>query len=80
MFLPALSNEDFDKAWEVHRSLIVDYTGMCCQWMLAIKIIITNYREISNSKNKSADTSKSEETPLQGIICFFFITYIFKIL
>ncbi|XP_069130199.1 steroid receptor RNA activator 1-like [Argopecten irradians] len=65
--LQALENKDFDKAWEIHLSLMVDYTAEVGQWLVAVKRIIHENREMKKEMESSvvekADDKDSEVDP-----------------
>lgn len=62
----ALSERDYDKAWSIHQSLIVDYTTTCSPWMVGIKTLIAESRgksEATPEQEKGTDESnKKSET------------------
>ncbi|KAK8407520.1 hypothetical protein O3P69_002219 [Scylla paramamosain] len=61
--IQALSEHDYDKAWSVHQSLIVDYTTTCSPWMVGIKTLIAESRGHSQAtleQDKDTDESKKK--------------------
>ncbi|OWF52919.1 steroid receptor RNA activator 1-like [Mizuhopecten yessoensis] len=56
--LQALENKEYDKAWESHLSLMVDYTAEVGQWLVAVKRIIHENREM----RKEEESSVKQET------------------
>ncbi|XP_060085441.1 steroid receptor RNA activator 1-like [Ylistrum balloti] len=56
--LEDLENKEFDRAWEGHLSLMVDYTAEVGQWLVAVKRIILENREMK----KETESSLVEKT------------------
>lgn len=58
----ALSKQNFDKAWALHQSLIVDYTTTCSPWMVGIKSLIAESRSHSETVPEQDElTDKSDK-------------------
>ncbi|MPC27908.1 Steroid receptor RNA activator 1 [Portunus trituberculatus] len=56
----ALSEHNYDKAWSVHQSLIVDYTTTCSPWMVGIKTLIAESRSLSEATLGQDEGNKFE--------------------
>lgn len=70
-FLPALSKQDYDKAWALHQSLIVDYTTTCSPWMVGVKTLIAESRSHSNTlpeQGKLTDRSNKKSEAEQDTV------------
>lgn len=42
-----MSNKNWDKADEIHRALMVDYVNEVSQWMVGVKRLIAETRNLS---------------------------------
>ena len=60
IYLPALLEGGYDKAWSVHQSLIVDYTTTCSPWMVGIKTLIAELRSLSEATTLEQDKGTDE--------------------
>ncbi|KAL7647092.1 UNVERIFIED_CONTAM: hypothetical protein RMT77_002350 [Armadillidium vulgare] len=66
----ALNDGDYNKAWSVHQSVIVDYTTDCSSWMSAIKTLITEGRKLEGNEDEEkndkilSDLKSSSQMPL----------------
>ncbi|XP_062873982.1 steroid receptor RNA activator 1 [Trichomycterus rosablanca] len=55
-----LSNKNWDKADEIHRGLMVDYVNEVSQWMVGIKRLIAETRNLSPELLQTGATAQSE--------------------
>ncbi|KAB5528369.1 hypothetical protein PHYPO_G00139470 [Pangasianodon hypophthalmus] len=57
-----LSNKNWDKADEIHRALMVDYVNEVSQWMVGVKRLIAETRNLSPELLPTDVTTQSEDS------------------
>lgn len=64
--LQALENTAYDEAWEIHLSLMVDYTAEVGQWLVAVKRLIHESREMKKEKDRSCTEQTETDLDTSG--------------
>ena len=58
----AIEEENFDGAWSLHQGLIVDFTSICSPWMVGVKTLIIESRNLRKKEATEEETVKTEMT------------------
>ncbi|XP_033742947.1 steroid receptor RNA activator 1-like [Pecten maximus] len=66
--LQALENKDYDTAWERHLSLMVDFTAEVGQWLVAVKRIIHENREMKKEMESSIEQKTDKDSTAANLI------------
>ncbi|KAK7067742.1 hypothetical protein SK128_008379 [Halocaridina rubra] len=66
----ALEEGDYDRAWSLHQGLIVDFTSMCSPWMIGIKTLVTECRNLNKSDSNDLKVAEGndEKNPSQVLM------------
>uniref|UniRef100_A0A8C5U8H3 Steroid receptor RNA activator 1 n=1 Tax=Malurus cyaneus samueli TaxID=2593467 RepID=A0A8C5U8H3_9PASS len=62
LLVQELQQQRWDAADEIHRSLMVDHVNEVSQWMVGVKRLIAERRDLPTGETDSADTETTTET------------------